>query len=455
MRVVKNIIFLYLAYFLTFLAGFLQLKILTLFIPKDALGHFFFAGNVGLFLGSILLLGFPLVFQRYIPIYRRDEMKDKEASLIYLAFSLHIAVGIILFIAVYYLKGISFLLPFSAFYLLSTYSIPLFAFISQEKAYYYAIYSSLRIGAVVVFLYLFRRILNIERAALVILVSTLTFMVPALLSSARPVFKFRMVFDEIKAFLKYSFFSQLLSPFFQYMDGILIPLFMPYSFLSIFTVARKLDFGSRQILEIPLQATAPYISSKKEDETREELFRKGFNIFRTVYFYAALTIFFIFLFFGRRLIVLVSSPSYLDAYPHLILLSLSLLISSIFAPDAMYSRSVGRVDIFFYKDVVWVFSFLLYIFVAAPHFKLYGFSSAFVFASLLTLIYQTSKLRTAPLVEYIYDILRVVLISVGAYVFYLRGNYFLPFLILMLIITVDFRKIMEVYNFYRKYYKRV
>jgi len=116
---------------------------------------------------------------------------------------------------------------------------------------------------------------------------------------------------------------------------------------------------------------------------------------------------------------------------------------------------VGRVDIFFYKDVVWVFSFLLYIFVAAPHFKLYGFSSAFVFASLLTLIYQTSKLRTAPLVEYIYDVLRVVLISVGAYVFYLRGNYFLPFLILMLIITVDFRKIMEVYNFYRKYYKRV
>jgi len=149
--------------------------------------------------------------------------------------------------------------------------------------------------------------------------------------------------------------------------------------------------------------------------------------------------------------MLVSSPSYLDAYPHLILLSLSLLISSIFAPDAMYSRSVGRVDIFFYKDVVWVFSFLLYIFVAAPHLKLYGFSSAFIFASVLTLLYQTSKLRTAPLVEYVYDILRVILVSVGAYVFYTKENFFLPFLILMLIIIVDFRKIIEVYNFYRKY----
>ena len=141
MRYIKNLILFYLAFVINFVLNFALIKILTNFLDQDTLGKFFFVSNLGLFVGGILLMGFPLIFQRYIPIYLRDNHRDKAMTLIHLPAIIHFALGLLLSIPLLILKGPTNAIIFFAFFVANTITLYQTALISEARILEYFIIS--------------------------------------------------------------------------------------------------------------------------------------------------------------------------------------------------------------------------------------------------------------------------------------------------------------------------
>ncbi|MDI6851150.1 MAG: hypothetical protein QMD82_04345 [bacterium] len=441
MKYIKNLALFYLAFALNFLMGFILLKILAIYVPPDILGKYFFLSNSGLFVGGLLLLGFPLTFQRFIPIYFRDGKDENAYALIHFPSIFHFLVGILVSIPILILKGLDAFLIFLAFYIVNTITLYQTALISRVKILEYSLTSFARLLTIICLLLISAPLLTLRTIGIINLAVNFAFLL--ILFSLFP-FKikpWKEVFRETREYWIYSLLTQILSPFFHFFDSLLIPIYLPYSELSLFQIARKLDMGAKQTLEVPLQLTAPIISFKRTDELLTKEFAEKYRAFRTFYFYLTLLWFLIFEFFGKNLILLVSTNQYLRAHPHLIVLSFSLLVSTLYATDATFARSTGNIKLFFYKDLVWVLTFLLAFITLTPKLDLLGVTISFLTATIITATFHLYNFPVLHPLEYLFDALKIVVIGTQAVIFITTGKIFLPLLLLILIIGIDFKQI--------------
>ena len=199
--------------------------------------------------------------------------------------------------------------------------------------------------------------------------------------------------------------------------------------------------GARQTLEVPLQLTAPIISFKKTDELLSKDFAEKYRAFRLFYFYLTLFWFLIFEFFGKNIVLLVSTSQYLKAYPHLVLLSFTLLISTLYATDTTLARSTGNIKLFFYKDLVWVVSFILTFLVLTPKLGLLGVTLSFGAATIVTATFHLYNFPVLHPFEYLLEALKILVIGIQAMTFMTSGRFFFSILLIASIIAIDFKQI--------------
>jgi len=440
-KYIKNMIAFYSAYALNFIANFVLLKILTNFVPQDTLGRFFFVTNAGLFLSSIALLGFPLTIQRFVPIYNRENLREKALTIIHIPALFHLSVGVISSLIYFIFRGrVEALLFFSSF-ILSTMSIYQTALISEMRIVEYAFSSFPRILLVVILTLLAKNRLDLSTlSAIHFSVNSAFFLLLFTLFPLRFV-PWKEVFSEIKSYLSYSSLTQLLSPFFLYVDSVLIPVYLPFRELSLFQVARKLDFGARQTLEVPLQLTAPLISFKRTDEILTQSFAQKYRAFRTFYFYLSLFWFLLFQFAGKFIIVFITSKNYLQSYPYLMLLTFSLLVSSIYAPDAMFARSIGNIKLFFLKDIVYISTLIIAFFFLTPKLGLLGVSLSFLVAVTITALYHITNFKTISSMEYQMDAFKIILLGMQALIYGNSKSIGIPIVVIATVLFLDFKNL--------------
>jgi len=441
MKYIKNLVMFYLAFALNFLMGFVLLKILAIYVPQDILGKYFFLSNLGLFTGGLLLLGFPLTFQRFIPLYFRDGKEEKAHALIHLPSIIHLILGLLISVPILIFEGLDAFILFLAFYIVNTLTLYQTALISRVKILEYSITSFARLLTIICLLLISAPLLTLRTIGIINLAVNFVFLLILFSMFPLALKPWKEVFTEIREYWIYSLFTQILSPFFHFIDSLLIPLYLPYSELSLFQIARKLDMGARQTLEVPLQLTAPIISFKKTDELLSKEFAEKYRAFRLFYFYLTLFWFLIFEFFGKNIVPLVSTGQYLKAYPHLVLLSFTLLISTLYATDTTLARSTGNIKLFFYKDLVWVVSFLLTFLVLTPKLGLLGVTLSFGVATIVTATFHLYNFPVLHPLEYLLEVLKILVIGIQAMTFMTSGRFFLSILLIASIIATDFKQI--------------
>ncbi|MEO0273321.1 MAG: hypothetical protein ABIM30_09645 [candidate division WOR-3 bacterium] len=450
MKYFKNMFIFYTTFVINFLLNFVFIKLLTNYLDQSDLGRFFFASNLGLFAGGLFLLGFPLTFQRYIPQYLRDENYLKIHTLIQVPAILHFLAGMIITIPVLLIGGTTVALVFFAFYSVNTLTLYQTAYISMGKIVEYTMVTSPRLFLVALLTFTFRRELSLVNLGLLNIFSNMLFLIVCFRSSPISFRGWREVLSEVKEYWNYSALNQILSPFFFYIDSILIPIFLPFSQLSLFQISRKLDMAARQTLEIPLQLTAPLISFKKTDELLTKDFAMKYRAFRTFYFYLALLWFLLFQFGGKVIIKIISNSEYISALPYLVSLSFTLLISSIYAPDAMLARSTGNIKLFFYKDIVYISTFLISFFILTPQIGLPGVSLSFMAATILTAVYHIQNFKVLHHLEYIFDGIRLFLFGVQAIIFLTSANLLITFFIIITLILIDLKNLKNSHKIFKE-----
>ncbi len=446
MKYIKNLVLFYLSYVFNFIIGFALIKILSTTLNQEALGRYFYITNIGALAGNVLLLGFPLTFQRYIPLYQREGKMENAYTLVHIPVLAHTLIGIILSIPILILFGYAYFSLFFSFYLINTITLYQTALVSTFKVLEYSLTVLFRGILLISSFLIVRPLINLERIGTISLLVNLLFLLilftqfPLKLTSAKK------VLNEIKDYWKYSLFNQLLAPFFVYLDSLLIPLFLPFSQLSLFQISRKLDFGTRQTLELPLQLTAPIISFKKTDELVTVEFAEKYRAFRLFYFYLTFFWFLIFQFLGKFLIILISNKNYLPAYPYLLGISFSFLITTLYATDSMLARSLGNIKLFFYKDVLWLLGFIIIFFLTAPKLGLRGVLIAFLLSSIITSLYHILNFKVLSSFEYGFESLRLVFIGIQSALYLYQNNSLPSLLILTMIIALDFNNFKKAIN---------
>ncbi len=399
MKAVRNTLYLYISLVLTTFLGFVQLKILTHFLSKRDMGLFFAASGICLVITTLIQFGFPNVFARYIPKYYAEGQPRKTGSLVALSLLLYSIFGVAIYLILLglrlFIRGKELIdllcLAFPAYFFYSLFALLLSVFIGERRMHLTAIFNVGYMALVNVLLFFLRNFLNLPLVFYIIFSASLIFTLISLLEIDLQFRGIQNIRREIQPFWSYSFLNSLLAPLFVHIDRILIPAFLPYTSLAVFGVARKIEQSLRRFFGIPLNAIAPEVSFHYEN--RKELsdrFKTTICVFTKAYYIAVVFIIGVVILVGKPLILLVSSEKYLEAFKYLVIILIGSSFAGIYAPFTMVARSLGRMDLFFLSDLVWLSVFIL---IFLPLVKLLGLAGAalsFCLAYLATFVFVIS-----------------------------------------------------------------
>lgn len=377
------------SYFFTLLLNFFILKILTNFLDPEKVGIYFTYLGGFLIFSQILIMGLPFVFTRFIPYWEEKKEDEKIYSLINFFIIFYFSLLLFLIFVINFFKFETkklVILSILTTFLLSFLSIQTSIFNSFRKMEYSFIVNFSYLFLFFLSLFLFRKKLTVERIFILQFFSLIitSFLGLFLFSPFKKLDfkKFKNVFKEIKNFWKISFLLHFLSPFFDYLDRVIIAFFSGFTDVSLFTSMKKIIQPVRQVLNYPEEAMAPEISAKIENF--EKIFIP-FNILRKILSILSLHFFFLFIIFGKKIIILVTNSFYIKAYPVLLILLFRIFINVLYSPYLLLYRCYGNITHFFYSDLFWVISFLTLSYPAVKYFGIVGISLLYVFSTFLVL----------------------------------------------------------------------
>jgi len=441
----RNTLSLYTSLFLTFLLNLIQLKILTFYLSKYDVGLFFAAAGISLIIGSIYQLGFPLVFSRYIPKYevegRIKDAKGLYSISIFSFISLALPTFIILkfFILKFFQSPVIKILPISFlaylfFFLISTSSS---YFTGLRKMHLSAIFNISPFIFYNLLLYLYRDILNVQLAFVFLLVSSVPVFLVSLLLIKPPLTMKRELYREIKSFWSFSVIKTFLTPFFHYMDRVFIVTFLPMEALALYMVARRVDQAIRKVLTIPINVMAPEVSFHWERAGKTSTFVDALSLFSKIYLFLGFFFFLLLVYFGRHFILLISTEAYLEAYPYILVLLGGVIIATFYTPYTLVARSLGRIDLYFLSDLVWVISYFLSFPVFVWKLGLFGAALTVLFSTFITMLFVFFYVRPKVIpftysCTYIFSIFFITLLgfSLSLTHFSKMGIFSIPLLIM-------------------------
>jgi O-antigen/teichoic acid export membrane protein len=366
MRVLRNTIALYASFGGNLVFSFVQLKILSAYLPKDPLGLLFALQGIALIVAEASKLGFPLTFARYLPKFEAELDSDKARGLLALGIGAHLALGLLellLAFLVFHLFGLRsdlvrlFPLAFVSYFLYANFGLIFSAFVGRRRMVRGAV---LNVGFLLAFnltLFLRRDVLDVPGVLWVQLLTVIPFFFLSILLLDLFPLRPRGVFREIRGFWKFSAYTSLLAPVFHYVDRIIVTAFLPLASVAVFTVGRKIDRALKNLLAIPMTSFGPEVSFAAE-RGRTRMLREGATLFARLNVLAALATFLLVILLGKLAIRVVSTEAYLGAYPVLVILASSLVPTGISAPIGMYARSIGNMKLFFSTNLMWIVVYL-------------------------------------------------------------------------------------------------
>jgi len=385
----------------SFFINLAQLKVLTSALSPSDVGLYFAAAGVSLILGSFFMWGFPMVFSRYIPKFETEDRRDKVEAL-------------------FWVNIITFLLPAAATYLvvrlmavrlgasaLATVlpaafvsHVPLFVasaaasyFAGARRMHLTAVFNVLPLAVHVTLLYAYRDTLTVVGAFHLLTLAATPVVIIAILA-IRPHFHVaRHLWREIDHFWGFAILTSLLAPFILYVDRVIIAGLLPLEGLALYMIARKIENAIRRVLTIPLYVMAPELSYHSDAASEMGSVAAIFRSFRQVYLILGVAMCAAVGWFGRDIIHLLSTEAYTGAYPLLLILLAAVVAGCLYAPYTLLARSLGRMDLYFYSDLVWVVSYLPLCIFLIRHVGLAGVPWAAFSASCVTLLFVWVHVR--------------------------------------------------------------
>ena len=438
MKIVRNTLLLYLTRFIEVLATLIQIKILTLFLPKLVVGRIFFIIGIASFIATISQAGFSFVFVRYVPKFNQRENLTlfNFSMLIYFT---GLFLSLLLGITVY--RSLSFWVMFIGIYIFSV--LPLIGsfLIGSSRIKFLFWLTALRSFVLILFIYLERNALTITNLGLIFMLAGITVLFGFYLvfPIIFDLYSLRLILIDVKEFWKFAFLDQIFQPIFMYLYRIITPLVLNYEALASFTISRRIDNFSRRIFQVPLDVVSPEISVR--DSRKDEIIpvlvelKKIYVIFSTAFFLGYVA-------FGKLLIILISTSSYLDAFRALLILGIGLVISSNYSVDATFLRSIGEMRAYFIHNFIWMVIFIVSFVILGRFYGLSGLAAAYPIGHVFAGIYIKLRIKDVALIKFD-PVLILSALFVAIYVF-TGWSLFLGLTILYLIFLLfktDFRKL--------------
>jgi O-antigen/teichoic acid export membrane protein len=404
MRILRNISFLYLSLACGFILNFVQLKILSVYLPPHGLGEFFTINAFGQILSGILLLGAPFVLVRYVPKFEAEKKKRELSSLLSFFvlsfFSLSVVVYTILYfvghrlgIALYHSEiiGKNLSLGFVASSAVTFFWLVFMAFNGLRKMSSAALLNILYLILLTGSLILFRHKLSVTLVLRIYLFSVIPSIGIGLFLLHKEVGRIRFqhteIIKEISYYWKYAIFLGVLSPLLHYLDRLIIGCYLTMPMVAIFTVASRIKNSAARVLDIPIQAVTPEMSYSWE-EGRKKVIGSDLSLVVKLYFFATLVFATSVLVGCKDMIQLISTAEYAGAAAPLGFLMVSAILSSLYAPIATAMRAIGKISLQLISNIVWVCAYVALMLIFLGRFGIVGVGIAHLLATVATLLYN-------------------------------------------------------------------
>ncbi|MDD5530287.1 MAG: oligosaccharide flippase family protein [bacterium] len=404
MKVARNTFFLYLSFFLSAVLGFLQIKILSLYLSPNELGTFFTLSAFGQLISGILLLGIPFVLVRYLPKFHAMNDRKKLSSLfISLSgcyFLITILVYIILFFSGYRLGlfiykditiGASLSFSYIAFSVVAYFTLIFTAFNGLRKMHYSTLLNLFYLLSLTLLIFLFRNYLS----------SHVLLMIYMFASSISIVLGLVLLFNQIKCvsfnptsslkeilpYWKYAIFLGLLVSLSCFLDRLIIGYFLGMQFVAMFAMADKVNSFARRILDIPLEAASPEITYYWERGEKSVLGQK-LELLIKILFVISIIFVIIILTGGKLILRTISTQAYSGAFSTVCFLGISILLSAVYAPISTAMRATGKIVFNLISSIIWVLVYIMCVTILIQKFQIAGVGMAYLIATFATLIYN-------------------------------------------------------------------
>ena len=348
------------------LLGFLNLKVLFIFLDLKTLDKFFLIQSISLSISSIFVVSFETTFQNFIP---KMNLKDSK---ILLTKSLILTSFFYLIFSCFNFKIFLFfpyaILPIFLSYL---YAIKKFTISNIINALSTIIVISL------IFILKPREIISVILIYFFVYLMFCLFLIILI----RPPLTFKKeIIIQIKDYYKFSFLSSLTSPIYRYLDRFILGFFGNVGDVSGFVLIRRIDNFIRQVLNAPLSIALVNISSNPN----------YFNKFFRKYLIFSFFLFIVELVLGYFVLLIIGGKIFLKFYFSLILLSISFLISAIFSIFILKERVLNNPKPFFIYNISFVIFYFLFSIILFNFFSYNGIALAFLLSTLISSLVSVS-----------------------------------------------------------------
>ena len=393
---------------------FLQMKILTHWMPREEFGLFSAVFAAGALLSGLAELGFPVVLVRYGAKFEAEGRPNAVLGLVTLALRFWggamLVVGGLLAAAaaLRLLPGLDrpgvtpglVLLGFAAVASFSLRSIVMTAFQGIRRMLP-AMGMDLVYGLAVTGLYLaFRERLDAARVFGCLLAASAGVGLAGF-AWFRRVYRgvpggerpgTRQLMSEIQGFWGGAFVTGLVALAMENGDRLAIAALAPFGVVAVYHVAGRIGLFARKILFIPQQVAHPELTFKWEQGQVEGV-RADLRLFAKLEWAVGLLVCVGVVLGARVGVRLASTGEYSGAVPALIALAGSLPILCLGAPLTTFLRASGRIWVSVTSELVWLGGYLVTGALLFRRFGLAGFASGQIFAAAVALLYTVAALK--------------------------------------------------------------
>ncbi|MGD8394497.1 MAG: lipopolysaccharide biosynthesis protein, partial [Candidatus Eiseniibacteriota bacterium] len=363
--------------------SFLQVKLLTRWLPQAELGEYFATVALGALISVLAQIGLPMVVLRFTAKYDALEDVERIRRLVRFAWLLVLGLATLLLLAERRVLPLvlpriydappaiaSVMLATGVFIATALRQVTYASFDGMRRMSYPALFENLNIGLITLAIVLLRHELSLVRLLEISLVSGTVFCIvsavvllrllavqaSATADADRPQAPPRLLPD-IAPFWSGAALNGLVGICMGYADKALISLFVPFELVSIFYVAERLTFLMKRLLALPLQVASPEITRRWELGRRDEL-RSDLGFMLKVQLAVAMLIATTTFVLAESAVLLVSAPAYLPAADLLRVLAVSVVLMGLYAPITTFMRAIERIHLALASDILWITVYL-------------------------------------------------------------------------------------------------
>ncbi len=451
-RIVRNTTAVSAAFVTNTILSFLQIKLLTHWLPQTELGEYFATVALGALISVLAQIGLPMVVLRFTAKY--DALNDlrRIVRLVWFAWSLVLVLSVALLVVEWWaLPGLlrriydqppaplNVLLATSVFAVMALRQMTYACFDGLRRMSYPALFENCNIAVITFCIVIMRQQLTLSFLLQLSLVSGAVFF---LLSSATLLHRLHgarrartaatepagsdqggpagersgseppPLLPDILPFWSGAALNGLVSISLGYADKLLVSLFLPFQVVSVFYVAERLTLLMKRLLGLPLHVASPEITRRWELGRREEL-RSDLGFLLKAQLAMAVLVAVVTFTLAEFGVQVVSSSDYLQAANLLRLLAVSVVMMALYAPITIFLRAIERIHLALISDVLWIVLYMVGGALLVPRLQLFGIVLAQVMASTITAIFNLIVgQRVARVIWDLGGVLRIAILGV-------------------------------------------